>query len=201
MVIPAIHRIVEQHAATLVDAPALVEDGRAIGYRELNHRANLVARHLIDRGFRRGGHAVVRMERGADLATVLLAILKAGGCYSWIEPAMNAGRRQVAVAAGPHGNPQYVPMDLTPILARPTQPGPNLPILSRPSDLACVLQDDAGRATVLVPHATITALHDGTADRVYDWSCESSALALWIALMAGATLTIETAPALSTEAA
>lgn len=202
MVTTAVHRIIEQHAAAHADTPALVEDRRVIGYRELNHRANVVARHLINHGFRRGGHAVVRMDIGVDLATVLLAILKAGGCYTWLEPRLSRGSSPVTIAPAPHdGAEAYVPIDVKRILAEPVQAGPNLPILARPSDVACVLQDDAGQPAVLVPHSTITALRDRVAAPICDWTGDPSSLDLWIGLMAGATLTVETASAMTAEAA
>src|SRR5688572_3058545 len=81
----AIHRFVEQHAAGRGDAVAVVDAERSVTYRELNQRANAVARHLMTGGFRRGAHAVVAMPCSADLAIVLLAVLKAGGSYAWID--------------------------------------------------------------------------------------------------------------------
>ena len=41
-----------------------------------------MARQLMAAGFRRGMRAQVKMAPSVNLAVVLLAILKAGGCYS-----------------------------------------------------------------------------------------------------------------------
>ena len=73
----AIHRVIEQHAVTRGELMAIVDRDRSCSYRDLNYRANALARRLHAHGFRRGGHACVRLPRGINLATTLLAILKA----------------------------------------------------------------------------------------------------------------------------
>ena len=65
---------------------------------------------------------------------------------------------------------------------------PNLPILTRGSDVACVLRDQDGTPALLVPHATITALPQRQVPTSVRWSGESGALDLWVALMTGATI-------------
>src|SRR5688572_9621425 len=82
----SIHRFIEQHAALRGDFSAIRDGDRAMSYRELNYAANAMARRLQSHGFRRGGHANVTLPLGMDLAIVLLAILKAGGSYSWSAP-------------------------------------------------------------------------------------------------------------------
>src|SRR5258706_13629929 len=78
----AVHRIIEAHAARYGDAPAIADMGITLSYRELNQKANVIARYLIDHDFRRGMLAVVSMPRAADTAIILLGILKAGGRYA-----------------------------------------------------------------------------------------------------------------------
>ena len=80
-----VHRIVETHAAYRGSEVALVGAGRVLTYRELNQRANALARYLIDQGLRRGARAVVKMDRGPELAVALLAVLKAGAAYTWLD--------------------------------------------------------------------------------------------------------------------
>ena len=82
----AIHRVIERHSANLADSIAIVDAVSSLTYRDLNQRANARARRLMDHGFRRGSLAVVKMEPSLDLAVTLLAVLKAGGAYSWIDP-------------------------------------------------------------------------------------------------------------------
>jgi non-ribosomal peptide synthetase component F len=165
-----------------------VEGRRAVTYRELNYRANACARFLISHGCRRGSHVVVRMPRGADLAVVLLAVLKAGGSYTWVDSGQDSGAPAIELPTGSIG--------LDSISTCVAQPSPNLPILTRASDIACVLQGAEGAAEVLVPHATLVALRRASAAASIEWTGDPGALDLWLALMSGATATIEAQPAI-----
>ena len=185
---PAVHRIVEQHAAANGDAPAILCAGDVLTYRALNHRANAVARQLLSAGFRRGDHLAITMAPGADLATVLLAVLKSGGAYRWV----GAGGRKSALVERPgDGHSSWV-IDLGPILEQPIRPGPNLPVLTRPSDIACVLKEDG--ESLLVPHATITALPAASSAPI--WDGDRTTFDLWTGLLSGMALTVESVPAL-----
>jgi non-ribosomal peptide synthetase component F len=189
----SIHRLVEQHAATVGRRAAIVNGRDAVSYRDLNQRANVVARHLIASGFRRGSHALVRMPRGIDLAVVLLGVLKAGGSYSWLEPTASASTcpAGVSIATGRHGpEDEYLMVNVAPVLADPAQPSPNLPILTRGSDIACVLSDADGSAAVLVPHATVASLSARPGPQVAPWVGEAGALDLWAGLMTGGTVIV-----------
>ena len=201
MVNGAIHRVIEQRAALQPDAVALIEGTQIVTYRDLNVRANTLARRLGECGLRRGAVALVRMNRCVDLATLLLAVLKAGAAYSWIEPGSQA---DVDIAATfsiaqrkSAAEQRYLAVDLGNAFALcAARPSPNLPILTRGSDIACVLPDSDGEAQVLVPHETITSMpapvQSGT------WTSDPGAFDLWISLMAGETLKIEDqAPAIA----
>jgi non-ribosomal peptide synthetase component F len=197
MEVLAVHRIIEQHAATRGDAPAIVCSADVATYRELNFRANAIARHLIDAGFSRGHHAAITIGPGLELAAVLLAVLKAGGAYTWLRSTMRPSW-QVAVAGScDQSYSSHHPVDLTPVLVQPPRPGPNLPILTRPSDIACVLAEESGAPFVMVPHATIAALpRPAVAAGPQRWQGDPSTFDLWTGLMAGATLSVEPALAL-----
>ncbi|MTE22558.1 amino acid adenylation domain-containing protein [Streptomyces sp. TRM43335] len=62
-------------------ATAVRSGGRELDYAELNRRANLLAHHLIARGFGPERLIGVRLARSADLVVALLGILKAGAAY------------------------------------------------------------------------------------------------------------------------
>lgn len=193
MAATSIQRIVEQQAAIFADRTAVDSRDGAITYRQLNQHANALARHLIASGFRRGGYAVVCMPRGIDLAAVLLAILKAGGSYTWFDPIVGGGFPPgVSIRVSRQGGAeQFLHVDVS----RPTrelgQAGPNLPIVTRGSDIACVLPDTDGAPAVLVPHGTVTSLVGRAASDVARWDGAAGALDLWLGLMSGATIVLD----------
>ena len=192
----AIHRAVEQQAAIRGESPAYVDGSRTLTYRELNGRANALARALIGSGFKRGSVAAVRMARSADLVVTLLAVLKAGGAYMWADPDDASWPRGVSIVEKESaGSVLCLAVDLTRMLSEDVLPGANLPILTRATDVACVLRDRDGSPAVLVPHSTITALPQRQVPRDVQWKAESGALHLWLALMTGATVTPVEAPA------
>ncbi len=81
-----LHAAFEAHAARTPDAPAILSGEMAITYRELDERANRLARRLREAGVGRESRVGVGMERSAELLVVLLAVLKAGGAYVPLDP-------------------------------------------------------------------------------------------------------------------
>ena len=190
----AVHRIIEQRAATQGDLTAISAARESLTYRELNQRANAVARHLIANGFRRGSLATVRLPRSPETAVVLLGVLKAGGTYALIDDERGGSESWppgVSFVEKVDGDElRFLAIDMTGALQHPAQSCANLPILTRGSDIACVLPDRDGAPLVLVPHETIMSLQNRPAFRFAQWTGEPGALDLWIALMTGATVTL-----------
>lgn len=81
-----VHELFEERVRAHPDAIAVVCGERRWTYRELNARANRLARALLARGLRREGVVAVVMERDLDWAAAVLAVLKAGGVYLPVEP-------------------------------------------------------------------------------------------------------------------
>lgn len=183
-----VHRIVEAHAASRGSEVAFLGGEGVLTYRELNQRANAVARYLIDRGLRRGSRAVVKMERGPELVVTLLAVLKAGAAYTWLDlderDMWPVGISLVRDIDGEHL--AHVVVTVGDAMQASSRPAPNLPILTRGHDIACVMPQRNGLPGVLVPHATIVALQTHPVPTGgAGWSSEPAALDLWIPLMAG----------------
>jgi hypothetical protein len=190
-VVVAIHRVIEQQAATRGDTPAYVDDTQTLTYRELNGRANALARALITSGFKRSSVAAVRMAPSSDLVITLLAVLKAGGAYMWTDADDASWPRGLSIVPnGTEAQARCLAIDLTRMLNEDLRPGANLPILTRPTDVACVLRDHDGSPAVLVPHSTVTALRQRQVPRAVQWKGESGGLDLWLALMSGATVRV-----------
>jgi amino acid adenylation domain-containing protein len=78
--------LVAAQAGSVPDAVALVVDGQALSYRELNRRANQVAHYLQGLGVRANVLVGMCIERSVDLVVGLLGILKAGGAYVPLDP-------------------------------------------------------------------------------------------------------------------
>ncbi|OJH34839.1 amino acid adenylation domain-containing protein [Cystobacter ferrugineus] len=68
------------------DAVACMGADGSLTYRELDRRANQVARHLMGRGVGRETRVGLWFERSPDLLVALLGILKAGGCFVPLDP-------------------------------------------------------------------------------------------------------------------
>jgi hypothetical protein len=190
-VLIAIHRAVEHQAAVRGELPAYIDDERTLTYRELNGRANALARALMASGFKRGSIAGIRMRTSAELVITLLAVLKAGGAYMRIDdddPSWPYGLSIEGKRGDSEG--QCLAIGITRILREELVPSPNLPILTRGSDVACVLRDHDGSPAVFVSHSTITALPIDQVRSSVAWAGEGGALDLWLALMTGSTLTV-----------
>jgi amino acid adenylation domain-containing protein len=86
------HELFEQRTAAHPDAVAARHGEEQWTYRELNARANRLARALRARGLRREDVVAVVTERSLDWMAAVLGVFKAGGVYLPIEPHFPAGR-------------------------------------------------------------------------------------------------------------
>ncbi|MDT0542631.1 MULTISPECIES: AMP-binding protein [Streptomyces] len=81
-----VHQLYEAHVRRAPDAVAVVHGRDRLTYRELDERANRLARHLREAGLPKGGLVAVCLGRDAEVLTAMLAVLKAGGAYVPVEP-------------------------------------------------------------------------------------------------------------------
>ncbi|MFH8492331.1 amino acid adenylation domain-containing protein [Streptomyces longisporoflavus] len=98
----------ESQAAKTPDAPAIECDGRTLTYRELDERADDVARELIRRGASPEDLVVLALPRTEDLVVGLLGILKSGAAYLPMDPQYLAGRAEGVLA---EARPRFVVTD------------------------------------------------------------------------------------------
>ena len=63
-----------------------VRRDRELTYRELDSRANQLARFLVRKGIRTDVPVGIHMSRGCDMVVALLGVLKAGGAYLPLDP-------------------------------------------------------------------------------------------------------------------
>ncbi|MEQ1948741.1 MAG: amino acid adenylation domain-containing protein [Bryobacteraceae bacterium] len=81
-----VHRVFEETVERVPHHIAIRSGGDILTYREVNSRANQLARHLIAKGVVPGTPVAVCLEPSLDIAVSALAILKAGGIYVPIDP-------------------------------------------------------------------------------------------------------------------
>jgi amino acid adenylation domain-containing protein len=82
-----LHQLFAAQAARQPEAPAILFAGLALGFGELDRRADRLARHLGGLGVRRGELVGVGLGRSPRVAVALLGILKAGAAYVPLDPA------------------------------------------------------------------------------------------------------------------
>ncbi|TCP53368.1 amino acid adenylation domain-containing protein [Tumebacillus sp. BK434] len=81
-----IHQLIGRQAAATPDACALRYAGREMTYRELEVRANQLARHLHAVGVGPDVLVGLSVERSPEMIVSMLGILKAGGAYLPLDP-------------------------------------------------------------------------------------------------------------------
>ncbi|MFC8198280.1 amino acid adenylation domain-containing protein [Streptomyces sp. NPDC057298] len=112
-----------QQVTATPDAEAVVCDGDSLTYRELDARAERLARLLTDRGVGPETVVAVALPRSTDLVAGLLAVLKAGGAYLPIDPKYPSHRLEYILT---EAAPQLI---LTDTATVPVLPATDLPLL------------------------------------------------------------------------
>jgi amino acid adenylation domain-containing protein len=87
-----IHDLFEAQVERTPDRVAVVFEDVELTYRELNHRANQLARYLRRQGVGPGVFTAIYMGRCLEMVVGLLGVLKAGGAYVPLDPAYPAER-------------------------------------------------------------------------------------------------------------
>ena len=93
-----LHTIIESWAQVTPDAVAVVYEGRAVTYRELNNLANALADRLCGHGIEVGSLVGIAMKRSPKMIVGLLAILKSGGAFVPIDPRLPQERLKFLVS-------------------------------------------------------------------------------------------------------
>ncbi|OZM73588.1 hypothetical protein CFN78_08630 [Amycolatopsis antarctica] len=93
-----VHELVARRAAERPDAPAVTSGADTVTYRDLDERANRLARHLLAWGAGPGTLVALSFDRTAELVVATLAVLKAGAAYVPLDPGYPAERRDHILA-------------------------------------------------------------------------------------------------------
>ncbi|MDR0268154.1 non-ribosomal peptide synthetase [Paenibacillus sp.] len=81
-----IHGLFEEQAARTPEQVAVVFEDQHLSYKDLNEKANQLARTLKGKGLQTDQLIGIMAERSLDMVIGILAILKAGGAYVPIDP-------------------------------------------------------------------------------------------------------------------
>ncbi|WP_164824400.1 AMP-binding protein, partial [Paenibacillus elgii] len=90
----AFHALFEKQAELTPEAAAVVYENDRLTYRELNERANRLARTLRAQGVKPNQLVGILADRSADLLIGALAVWKAGGAYVPLDPDYPSDRIQ-----------------------------------------------------------------------------------------------------------
>ncbi|MDP2626382.1 MAG: amino acid adenylation domain-containing protein, partial [Candidatus Rokubacteria bacterium] len=93
-----LHALVEAQVERTPDAVAVVFEDQRLTYRELDRRANQLARHLRTLGVGPDTFVALCLRRSLDLVIGLLGILKAGAAYLPLDPSHPAERLRFMLA-------------------------------------------------------------------------------------------------------
>ena len=87
-----LHELFEAQAERTPDEVAYAFEGRAVTYRELDRRANRLARRLREHAVEPGTCVGIFLERSIEMVVAMFATLKAGAAYLPLDPAYPAER-------------------------------------------------------------------------------------------------------------
>ncbi len=210
-----VHALFEEVALLFPSRVAIDDGSRRTTYRQLDHGANRLARHLLERGLRSEEPVGILMPRGTTAIEAILGVLKAGGAFVALDPAHPHLRRDSILAAAgiskllTDSDPGELPPGVEPIrldleaadLASREPSRPDLDL--GPDRLMYVVatSGSTGRPKgVMVEHGQVSRLfeacrhHLELADRIV---AQSHSLAfgfaqweIWTALLHGGTLAI-----------
>ena len=91
-----LHHLFEQRCDEVEsDHPAVVTEGNVYTFRDLDDRANQVARYLLAEGLRSGDRIGLMLDKSIDGYAALLAVLKIGAAYVPLDAAFSRGAHLV----------------------------------------------------------------------------------------------------------
>jgi amino acid adenylation domain-containing protein len=210
-----IHQVFEAVAERTPDTIAVALGDEAVTYRELNARANRLARHLRALGVRAGTPVAVAVERSIDMVIAVVGILKAGGAYVPLDPSYPEERLRYLLAdtAAPvvltqRGLRARIPADAVTVAldddgSFTSESAANLETDVHPGSAAYIMYTSGSTGKpkgVVIPHRAIARLVLGpnfvpfgpslSIAQVSNFAFDAATFELWGALLNGSRLVI-----------
>ena len=93
-----LNHLLEEACARFADSEAVVTDAAVLTYRDLDRRANQVARHLIAQGIRSGDRVGLLFDKSAETYIAMLAVMKANAAYVPLDASFPVDRLRYIVS-------------------------------------------------------------------------------------------------------
>jgi amino acid adenylation domain-containing protein len=211
-----VQSLFELQAEAKSDSIAVITDHGCVTYRDLNGRSNQLAHYLREMGVGPEVRVAIAMDRGIDLLTAILGVLKAGGAYLTLDPSHPEERLSymlqdaaVSVVLTQHDLVDTLPNSMGLVIsvdsARPTidtQRDDNPAVATASPNIAYIIYTSGSTGApkgVLIPHSgvgntlrsAIKAWDIRSEDRVlqlYSFSFDASVMDLFMAISTGAAL-------------
>ena len=76
-----LNHLLEEACIRFATNDAVIGSGIVLSYRNLNHRANQLARHLLGRGIKSGDRVAIMFDRSPETYVAMLAVMKVNAAY------------------------------------------------------------------------------------------------------------------------
>jgi non-ribosomal peptide synthetase-like protein len=93
-----LNHLLEEACAHFAESDAVVTDGAVLTYRDLDRRANQVARHLVAQGIQPGDRVGLLFDKSAETYVAMLAVMKANAAYVPLDASFPVDRIRYIVA-------------------------------------------------------------------------------------------------------
>jgi len=87
-----LNHLIEEVCVRFAAKAAVITDAATLSYRDLNRRANQVARHLIDQGIRSGDRVGLLFDKSPETYVAMLAVMKVNAAYVPLDAAFPTER-------------------------------------------------------------------------------------------------------------
>ncbi|MEU0481557.1 AMP-binding protein, partial [Streptosporangium sp. NPDC006013] len=180
-----VHTLFEKRAFETPDSTALVSGAVSLTYRELDARANGLARSLLRRGVGPETPVPLRLDRSPELLVALLAVCKAGGTAVLLDPGWPEDRLAPVLDGCP------VVIDCPPD-AEPSTEGPGVP--AHPDQLAYAVHTSGSTGRPKLVGVTHRAIAHRVATHTEAYRITPADRSSWLAPPASSVSVVELWP-------